>query len=174
MSDEKKLPKLTIKQKRFIKEYLKDLNAAQACMRAGYDVSPKNANSLGSQLLSNTNLIPHLEKAKQEHEYRIQIETDDIMDEITNIALEGDITSFLEVHGGRSISIKSLDELSPDQKRCIQSIKETQFGLEVRLYDKLKALELLGKWKRMFTDKVSIETEGEINVRFDNQDRKLL
>lgn len=57
---------LTEKQKRFVQEYLVDLNATQAAIRAGY--SPRRASELGYQLLQKTTVQSAIDKALQGRE----------------------------------------------------------------------------------------------------------
>ena len=62
------MPKLTAKQKRFVQEYIIDLNATQAAIRAGY--SEKTASEQGYQLLQKTSVAESIQKAKKQLENR--------------------------------------------------------------------------------------------------------
>lgn len=79
-------PKLRPKQRRFVEEYLIDLNATQAAIRAGY--SKKTAYAIGSENLSKPEVKAALQKAMDERKERTQVAQDDIIqrlrDEIEN------------------------------------------------------------------------------------------
>src|SRR5690606_28897415 len=66
--------KLTPKQRLFVQEYLIDLNATQAALRAGYSVN--NAHKIGSQLLENPRIKQAIELAMYEREQRTKVTQD--------------------------------------------------------------------------------------------------
>lgn len=78
--------KLTPKQKKFIDEYLIDLNATQAAIRAGY--SEKTANRIGPQLLVKTCISEEIQKAMKRREERTEITADMVVKELKKIALD--------------------------------------------------------------------------------------
>ena len=75
---------LTEKQKRFAEEYLIDLNATQAAIRAGY--SAKTANEQGSRLLANVSIQKAISKAIAERSGRTKISQDRVVNELAKIA----------------------------------------------------------------------------------------
>ncbi len=147
---------LTAKQKRFVEEYLIDLNATQAAIRAGY--SPRTAEQAASRMLSFVKVKEEIEKAMAERSKRTGISQDRVIQELARIAF----VNPKNVIDTNSASV--LSSASEDDTACIQSVKvkmsESDNGSscerEVRLNDKLKALELLGKHLGMFTDKVEV------------------
>ena len=78
--------KLTPKQKKFIDEYLIDLNATQAAIRAGY--SEKTANRAASRLLSNVDFQVEVQKARLRQQERTEITADMVLKELATIALD--------------------------------------------------------------------------------------
>lgn len=76
--------KLTAKQERFIEEYLIDLNATQASIRAGY--SEKNADVQGPRLLGNVGIHARIEAAKGERSERTEITQDYVLKSIQEVA----------------------------------------------------------------------------------------
>ena len=151
---------MTKKQKRFIEEYLIDLNATQAAIRAGY--SPDTAKSIGSENLTKPDLQARIAKAMAERSKRTGVSADRVVMELAKIAF---------VNAGDVIDAETAT-LKPDAARedtaAIQSVKVKTFGedgleREIKMADKLKALELLGKHLGMFKDKVelsgTLETE---------------
>ncbi|MBI4858489.1 MAG: terminase small subunit [Acetobacterium woodii] len=156
------MAKLTEKQKRFCDEYLIDLNATQAAIRAGY--SNKTANRIGTENLSKPVIQKYIEQRLVDREKRTEITQDRVLKELSKIGFL-DATGFVKIQNGR-VFIESTDDLSPDQKAAIAGIKETQSGTEIKLYDKLKALELIGRHLGMFTDKIEHSGGVAINNPF--------
>ena len=78
------MPELTEKQKRFVYEYLIDLNATQAAIRAGY--SPKTAYSMGQRLLKKVEIQAAIQEAMSERQKRTEITQDKVLEEIGKVA----------------------------------------------------------------------------------------
>src|SRR6476646_6459848 len=76
--------KLTPKQARFVQEYLIDLNAAQAAIRAGY--SAKTARVIGHENLTNPDIAAAIEKAMAERAERTRLTADWVVDELRKLA----------------------------------------------------------------------------------------
>ena len=151
---------MTKKQKRFIEEYLIDLNATQAAIRAGY--SPDTAYSIGNENMKKPEIKAKIDKAMAERSKRTGVNADRVVRELAKIAF---------VNADDVIDAETAT-LKPDAARedtaAIQSVKVKTFGedgleREIKMADKLKALELLGKHLGMFKDKVelsgTLETE---------------
>lgn len=83
------MPKLTNKQKRFCEEYLIDLNATQAAIRAGY--KPKNARSSASENLTKPDIQQYLQQLMQQRSQRTGITADDVISELAKIAAAEDV-----------------------------------------------------------------------------------
>lgn len=165
--------KMTEKQKRFCHEYLLDLNATQAAIRAGY--SEKNADKIGHELLGKTRVNELIQKLMAERSERTEITQDRVLKELAAIAF-ADATDFVQVtekplynsdgekmldNSGEVIMIPDVEiteteKLKPEQKKAIASIKQGRNGIEVKLNDKTKALELLGRHLGMWNDKQEI------------------
>jgi len=151
---------MTKKQKRFIEEYLIDLNATQAAIRAGY--SPDTAKSIGSENLTKPDIQARIAKAMAERSRRTGVNADRVIMELAKIAF----VNASDVIDADTATVKA--DALPEDTAAIQSVKVKTFGedgleREVKMADKLKALELLGKHLGMFKDKVelsgSLETE---------------
>ena len=151
---------MTQKQKRFIEEYLIDLNATQAAIRAGY--SPDTAKSIGSENLTKPDIQARIAKAMAERSRRTGVNADRVVMELAKIAFAniGDVADL------KTGEIKK--EVLTEDTAAIQSVKVKTFGedgleREIKMADKLKALELLGRHLGMFKDKVelsgALETE---------------
>ena len=160
---------MTAKQKRFVDEYLIDLNATQAAIRAGY--SAKTADRIGPELLGKTCVSEAISNAMAERSRRTGVNQDRIVLELAKIAFIR-MTDVVDSNG-RIKQNASADDLS-----CIESIKykesDNEYGgsveREVKIASKLKALELLGKHVGMWNDKLNVNLnlpvfyEGEENL----------
>ena len=142
------MAKLSAIKKRFCDEYLIDLNATQAVIRAGYKINGDNsAASIGSQLLKDAAVEKEVAKQMAERSKRTGINQDRVVQELARIAF-----------------VRATDVITPDDAsiKTTTSEKGVTVEREVKLNDKMKALELLGKHLGMFTDKVNLE--GDIGV----------
>lgn len=143
---------MTKKQKLFVEEYLIDLNATQAAIRAGY--SPETAGSIGSENLKKPEIRARIDKAMAERSKRTGISQDRVLLELAKIG-------FANI---KDVVDPKTAEVLPDAKEedlaCIQSIKVKpgEFGTEreVKMYDKKGALVDLGRHLGMFKDKVEV------------------
>ena len=173
---------LTERQKRFADEYLVDLNGKQAAIRAGY--SERTAEAQASRLLSNVKVQHHIQKRRKERVERTEITQDMVLFELAAIAFsnaadyaqvvekeatlqteDGDEIQVLDKDGNpvmyRTVEPVLTADLTDRQKRALSVIKKGRDGFEIKPYDKLRALELIGKHIGMFADKV--EVSGEVN-----------
>lgn len=150
------MPKLTEKQKRFCEEYLTDLNATQAAKRAGY----KNP-EIGRQLITKNNVSEYLNKLRNEQSKRTQITADMVLNELAAIAFS-DRTKIARVNADGVVELNETDKLPDALKKAISGIKEGKFGVEVSSYDKIKALELLGKHLGIFSENKLNDTDKVI------------
>ena len=144
---------MTKKQKRFVEEYLIDLNATQAAIRAGY--SPDTAYSIGQENLKKPEIKMRIEKAMAERSRRTGVNADRVIQELAKIAF----VNASEVINTEDATLKL--NAAPEDTAAIQSVKVKTFGedgieREIKMADKIKALELLGKHLGMFKDKMEI------------------
>lgn len=150
------MAKLTEKQRRFVDEYLIDLNATQAAIRAGYSV--KTAKDIGCQNLAKLNIQQEISEKMAERSKRTGVNQDRIVMELAKIAF----VNAADVIDSDDATIKA--GATADDTAAIQSVKvkviPTKEGegveREIRLNDKLKALELLGKHLGMWNDKLDV------------------
>jgi phage terminase small subunit len=120
------MKELTPKQAAFVREYLIDLNASQAALRAGY--SPKTADQQGNQLLKKTIIRERLQKAMDKRAAIVDLTAADVLRDIN--AVKADAM--------RKTYDKDGNEVMANHTAA------------------LKALELQGKHLKMFTDKVEL------------------
>ncbi len=145
-------PKLTEKQKRFVEEYLIDLNATQAYKRAGYSVkNDVTARVEGCKLLKKPNIQQKIQELREEQSKRTQITADMVLAELAAIAFS-DRTMIARVNADGMVELSETDKLPIEVKKSISRIKEGKFGVEISSFDKVKALELIGKHLGMFKE----------------------
>lgn len=147
--------KLTKKQQMFVDEYLIDLNATQAAIRAGYSVD--SAKEIGCENLTKPNIQQAIGAAMAERSKRTGINQDRVVLELAKIAFVK-MTDIVDSQG------KIKNSATDDDLACIESMKykssESDTGSsierEVKIAPKLKALELLGKHLGMWNDKIDV------------------
>lgn len=155
------MAKLTEKQKRFVAEYLVDLNATQAAIRAGY--SPKTANRIGSQNLSKVDVQAEIEKRRATLRNKLEITQERVLEELAAIAFANG-TDFATITHNGLVRLTPTDEVPEEKKKAVASIKEGQYGTEIKLHDKVRALELLGKHLGVFDTNNGSANEQENNI----------
>ena len=139
--------RMTDKQERFCEEYMIDLNATQAAIRAGY--SPRTANKQAGRLLVNVGIQNRIAQLQAEQSRRTGVTADRVVRELAKIAF----ANASDLIDPETASVKL--DASRDDLAAIQSIKVKSFGEdglehEVKLADKLRALDLLGKHLGMY------------------------
>lgn len=149
------MPKLTDKQTAFVREYLVDLNATQAAIRAGY--SERTASRIGPQLLGKTCVREAIEKAQAKRARRVEVTQDYVLSNLVEV-------------------VERTMQRAPVLDRKGEQVTDEE-GRAVWTFDAKganRALELLGKHLGIFTDKLKAEVSGpdggpvasEIVVRF--------
>lgn len=153
-----RVAKLTDKQQCFVDEYLIDLNATQAAIRAGY--SAKTADQQGSRMLTNVKVKQAVAEKQAQRSKRTGVNQDRVVLELAKVAF-AKMTDIVDSKG------RIKEDASPDDLACIESIKykesDNEYGgsveREVKIASKLKALELLGKHLGMWSDKFNVTVE---------------
>lgn len=146
------------KRASFVREYLIDCNATQAAIRAGY--SAKTAKQIGSRLLTNVDVMTEINKAKVQRAERVEVTADLVLAELLKIA-RVDLSQLYDEHG----NLKDIHSIPEDARRAIAGIEvdeiwegrgenreQTGVTRKVKLWDKPRALELLGKHLKLFTE----------------------
>ncbi len=141
------MAKLTPKQKRFVDEYLVDLNATAAARRAGY--SEKTACEQGSRLLANVKVQAAIQERQKKLQGKLEITQEAVLQELAAIAFANG-TDFVTVTQAGLLAVKPTDEVAKEKLPAIAGIKYNQLGIEIKLHDKVRALELLGKHLGVF------------------------
>lgn len=145
------LAPLTPKQAVFVQEYLRDLNATAAATRAGY--SAKTAQEQASRLLSNVMIQAAIAQAQAARAQRTQVDSDRVLLELARLGF-ANVQHLYDAHGAllpvhqwpadvapavSRVITKELYELVDGERRLVGSL------CDVRLHDKIKPLDLLGR-----------------------------
>lgn len=145
---------LTPKQKVFVQEYLVDLNATQAAIRAKY--SSRRAMEIGWQLLQKTTVRVAIQAAMDRRAARTEVTADRVVLEYARIAF-ADMRSFF-AWGPHGLDVKSSKDLSENDSAAVAEITwtETEVGelavrrqVKLKLHDKKGALDALAKHVRL-------------------------
>jgi len=145
---------MTPKQARFVEEYLVDMNASQAAIRAGY--SPKRSGEIGYQLLQKTPIQKALQAAQRERSAKTGITQERVIREIARVAF-ADPRAVMS-WGPSGVTLKESHELTDDQAAAVSEVSEnwTDSGggsRKVKMHDKVAALEKLARHVRLYDDK---------------------
>jgi len=155
------MPELNDKQQTFVDEYLIDLNATQAALRAGY--SERTAYSQGQRLLKHVEVQKAIQQAQQERRRRTQVDADRVLLELSRIAF----SDVMEHYTTDDFGQLSLAEGAPQgASAAVSSIKrkvrtfttkegdsDTTYEVEYKVWDKNTALTNLGKHLGLFVER---------------------
>lgn len=148
---------LTSRQQRFVEEYLLDLNATQAAIRAGY--APANADKQGWQQLEKPRVSAAIQKAKAARTERTNVTADKVVRELARVGFS-DVQSVARVTD-EGIAVRLSEDWTEDDSRCVQSIGESfdksgRRQVTVKLHDKMRALEALAKHTKVYDDSPNV------------------
>ena len=138
---------LTAKQKRFCDEYLIDLNATQAAIRAGY--SKNTARVIGQENLTKPAVKSYIQEQMDRKQKELIADSDEVMRYLTSV-----------LRGKSSAHVLARDEIGAD--KIISKPPDEK--------ERLKAAELLGKAHMIFTEKVQQEIDMDLNIIVDYGD----
>ncbi|EJB8497994.1 terminase small subunit [Acinetobacter baumannii] len=155
---------LTPKQQRFVEEYLIDLNATQAAIRAGY--SEKSAQEIGAENLSKPMVAKAIQEALQERKERVQIDADYVLKRLVEI----DQMDVLDIMDDQ-MKILPLRDWPKIWRQYISNIENLELtdadGVfkKIKWPDKVKNLELLGKHISVGAFKDKVEHSGKLEIQ---------
>jgi phage terminase small subunit len=174
---------LTDQQDLFCREYVKDLNATQAATRAGY--SADTAAQQGSRLLSYVKVQDRLSELKAAQFKRLEIQSDEILGELQKLGLS-DLRKLFDDDN----CILPMSRWPAEVATCVAAIEVYEefahypmgdaychqcgrrmfrqligYIKKIKFWDKPKSLELLGKHKKLFTDRIEIAGATSLATR---------
>lgn len=155
---------MTEKQKRFCDEYLTDLNATQAAVRAGY--SKKTAYSIGEENLRKPEIKEYIEKRMAEKESQLIANQDEVMRYLTAVMRREKMESVVVTLNTEKTSYVP-DENGTMRKQTVKQEIPKIIEIPAQLRDANKAAELLGKAYGIYTDKVDVDADMDLNITID-------
>ncbi len=164
---------MTPKQASFVAEYLVDLNATQAAIRAGY--SPKTAGQIGDENLKKPEIAAALQEAMKAREQRTEITQDRVLRELARIGFAdirkvvkwGEGTALVDPETGSTVVVNDValigsEAIDEDTALAISEISQTAQGLKIKMHDKKGALVDIGRHLGMFLDRTEISGSVQI------------
>jgi len=153
---------LTGKQRIFIDEYIKCLNATEAARRAGYKGSNAALRVVGCRNLTKVNIAERIAA----HFKASAMSREEVLERLGGIA-RAEYTDYLTEYG--TVDLKAL--LEDGKGHLIKGVKETAHGRQIEFYDAQKALVDIGRHHALFVDKQQVEHVGEATIRVVYEER---
>jgi phage terminase small subunit len=157
---------LTPKQQLFCLEYIVDLNATQAAIRAGY--RPHRAHVTGSKLASISLVRAEINRLMAERRERTEVNADQVIRELSRIAFAdiGDICQW----GEEGVILKKSETLPPLVRGAVAEVSQGQFGVKVKMHSKTDALSKLAQHLGLLIDaKVIAEMQKQLKELADGR-----
>ena len=148
----------------FAREYVKDLNGKRAAIAVGY--SAKTADAAASRLLSNVKVQTLVATLTKKHADKLDLSAEKVLSELSrmgfsnfldyvNITEEGD--AFVDLSGltqeqAAAIQEVTVNEYMEGKGKDGRKVKRTK----LKLVDKIRSLELLGKHLKLFTERIEV------------------
>ena len=158
---------LTPKQQRFVEEYLIDLNATQAYIRAGYAVkNDETASVMASRLLGNDKVQTIIQEALKARQERTKIDADYVLKRLVEI----DQMDVLDIMGDDG-NVKPLRDWPKIWRQYISNIETISMDdgegwlKKIKWPDKVKSLELLGRHVSVGAFKDKVEHSGKLEIQ---------
>lgn len=156
---------LNEKQRRFVDEYLIDLNATQAATRAGY--SAKTAGSQAFDLLKKPEIQEYMEERRADITRRTEITQDRVLSELAKIGFSdirkavnwGSDLQVVDKETGEAaiangVSLVDSANIDEDTAAAVAEISQTANGIKIKMHDKRAALVDIGRHLGMFKDRI--------------------
>ncbi len=152
------------RHERFCREYLTDLNGTRAAIAAGY--AKKSAKVTASRLLTNANVQALLAELTKKHADKLDLSAEKVLSELSSTGFSN-MLDYLKITK-EGVAYVDLSNLTQEQAVAIQEITVDEYvegkGKDARkvkrtkfkLADKIRALELLGKYLKLFTERVEV------------------
>jgi len=160
--------KLTPKQRDFARRYVACHDASRAAREAGY--SPKSVGVMGSDLVRNPLVAAEIARLQAKLNARLDLTAERVLAELSRIALS-DVAEAFDEDG----NLRDVHEMPEGVRRCISGLdveelftgrgdSREQVGRlkKLRLWDKVKALEALGRHFRLFTERVEVTGDAAL------------
>lgn len=148
---------MTEKQKIFCDEYLIDLNATQAAIRAGY--SKKTAYAIGNENLNKPEIQEYIQKRLMEKDEALIAKQDEVLKTLTRVLRREEDETVV-------VTCKKRKSHYDDNGKKVTEDTEEPMSVQIptKVSDVNKAAEMLGKYYTLFTDKTEIQGDGIVQI----------
>ena len=160
--------KMTAKQQRFCDEYLIDLNATQAAIRAGY--SKKTARAIANENFTKPYIKEYIEKRMAEKEAELIADQDEVMKYLSAVMRREHRESVVVTLQKKVEKWVKDEDTGKLKKQTVTEENPAIVDIPARLSDANKAAELLGKAYGIYTDKIDAEVDMDLNIVVDYGD----
>lgn len=148
---------LTAKQRKFVKEYLVDLNATQAAIRAGY--SKNCAAEIGAENLRKPQIADAVQVGQAKLADKAGITAERVLNELALIGFS-DPRAVMEWDAD-GVSLKPSVDLSRDHAAMVAEVVQTKDGMRIKLHSKTDALAKLGQHLGLFKERVQLSGDDK-------------
>lgn len=148
---------LSERREQFCREYLIDLNGAQAAVRAGY--APESARIEGVRLLSDANIQDRIAELMAARATRVQLSQDSVLEKYTWIAFRHarDVATW----GPDGLTLRPSGDLTEAESYAVCEVTQTQFGMKIKMEPKEPALRMLAVHLGLDTDRKNVRVQNE-------------
>ncbi len=154
MTHDDRKNQLTPKQREFVTQYLVDMNATAAAIRAGY--SAKSAKHIASELMQKPHVAAAIAAEMEKREQRTHVSVDRVVAELAKIAFSN-VCDCFDQNG----QLKPIGKIPRDTQLAIESYERSDRGSRVKMVDKLGALEKLARHLGLFDDRLRLQGDQE-------------
>ena len=139
---------LNDKQEQFCREYVVDLNATQAAIRAGY--SHVTAAQIAAKLLTKVNIQEYIQALRNKISDKLEISAERVLREYAKLAFTN-FNDLVDISTGSPV-FRNEDDIEEEHLAALQSVSETKDGLKIKMHDKKGALDSLAKHLNLFRE----------------------
>jgi len=172
------MKKSSPRERLFIRLYVLEPNATKAARDAGF--SKKSAREIGYRLLKKVHIKRAIEAAMKKREDKLIMDREEILKELSIIG-RSDLANYMEIDEGGMIRAKTFEQMPEGTSRALESIEENRTlressdgkdsnvvtdKIKFKMHDKIRALELLGRNKGMFPNKIEggLKIQGRLSI----------
>lgn len=159
---------MTAKQKRFCDEYLIDLNATQAAIRAGY--SKRTARQIGKENLTKLDIKEYIEKRMEEKEKALIADQNEVLEYLSSVMRREKKESVVITLQNKTEKWVKDEDTGKLKKQTITEENPAVVEIPARLSDANKAAELLGRAYGLYTEKIEQQVDMDLNINIDYGD----
>lgn len=155
---------LTPKQEKFVRNLVSGMNKTEAYKKA-YNTSKmkeKTINERACVLAKDNKVTARYNELMSEVVEKVELRAEDILNELKAIAFSNGC-DYAQIKNNKII-FKDTDKLNSNQVKAVSSIKQNQFGKQIEIYDKLKAIEMLVKYTKIFEEEENKTTKPTLNI----------